>query len=89
MKQDILAGQLRGQIIAALAAITSCTLSLTNNVLNAAPGSSSSAPTCPSGTTANAQGVCVANTGIDFTKIALYGGLGVAGLIIVLLVVKR
>lgn len=102
VKQDVLGGVLRGQIVAALAAITSCTLSLTNNTLNVAAGSTSNAPTCPSGTTANAQGICLCSNGqppnaqgvcptssIPWTTIAIAAGAGLAGLILLMVVIKR
>jgi hypothetical protein len=98
VKNDITAGSLRGQIIAALAALSNSSfwstcaggVSLKDGTLSVASGGTSNAATCPAGTQANAQGVCVPpDTGIDFTKIALYAGLGLAGLVIVLLVVKK
>ena len=51
VKQSILGGTLRGQIVAALAAVSACSLSLLNNTLNVAPGSTSTGtpppPTSP------------------------------------------
>lgn len=100
--QSILGGQLRGQIVAALAAMTGCTLSLLNNTLSAASGGTANAPTCPTGTTANAQGVCLCSSGqppnsvgvcptstIPWTTIAIAAGAGLAGLIILMVVIKR
>lgn len=103
VKQDVLGGTLRGQIVAALAAITSCTLALTNNTLNVAAGSTSSAPTCPAGTTANAQGICLCSSGqppnslgvcpststVPWTTIAIAAGAGLVGLIVLMVVIKR
>lgn len=90
VKQDILGGTLRGQIVAALAAISTCTLTLTNNTLTAAGGGTSSANTCPAGSTANAQGVCIQNTSaLPWTTIAIAGALGLIGLVVVLSLVGR
>lgn len=99
---SILGGQLRGQIVAALAAMTGCTLSLLNNTLSAAAGGTANAPTCPSGTTANAQGVCLCPNGqppnslgvcptsaIPWNTIAIAAGAGLLGLIVLMVVIKR
>jgi hypothetical protein len=97
----ILGGTLRGQIVAALAAMTGCTLSLLNNTLNAASGGTAAANTCPPGTTANAQGVCLCSNGqvpnslgvctstIPWTTIAIAAGAGLVGLIVLMVVIRR
>ena len=87
---------------AALAAMTGCTLSLLNNTLSAAAGGTANAPTCPSGTTANAQGVCLCPNGqppnslgvcptsaIPWNTIAIAAGAGLLGLIVLMVVIKR
>lgn len=100
-KKAVTAGSLRGQIVAALAALsatkfyTTCVggVSLANNVINAAPGGTNAPNTCPTGYTFNAQGQCIPPDsglgGIPWSTIAVAGGLGVAGLVVLLLVLKR
>lgn len=98
VKKAVSAGSLRGQIIAALAALsntkfyTTCIggVSLVGNVINAAPGGTNAPNTCPQGTKGDATGKCVPiDSGIPWTTIAIAAGAGLAGLIVLMVVIKR
>ena len=101
VKKAVTAGSLRGQIVASLAALsstkfyTTCVggVSLASNVINVAAGGTNSANTCPTGYVFNAQGQCVPPDnglgGFSWSTIAIAGGLGLAGVIVLVMVLKR
>lgn len=114
VKQAVTAGILRGQIIAALAALSNSSfwstcaggVSLKDGSMSAAlapaSGGTANTSTCPQGTVANAQGICLCSNGqppnaqgvcptssIPWTTIAIAAGAGLVGLIVLMVVIKR